>query len=266
MEEHGNVDVLLGELKAVISNYLGTYVSNPAIETATKNIEGQASLANLLTLVDSVTTEAIEKGLDYDHNFLRSLSPDEIEKRIQSFSEFLDSDNDITSEMSDEVATYLDVDGSKKFLLYYFIREMHWIVISVLSASYVSSLVQMRAAFELVVGIATRETSGMNERIDSILYFGPEEKSQLKKLWRRLCAWGHPYGKWIADVCPVYAGHKPLYHAQLFDMCLRELQSLVDFFVSVAISKYDLDRAMLLTNLAKNHVDVTKLEFLNRKL
>ncbi len=146
------------------------------------------------------------------------------------------------------------------------VRELNWIVVSILSASYVGSLVQMRAVFELVVGIATRKTGGMSNRIESILYLQEEEKKVLKNFWRRLCEWGHPYGKWVEDVCPIYARHKPIYHSRLFDICLHEFQCVIDFFVFVAVSKYEIGRAMLSAKLNESNINITDLPLVTRRL
>lgn len=105
----------------------------------------------------------------------------------------------------------------------------------------------MRAVFILLICIATKhpEGNGMGNRIDKIEFLVDEEKKSLKKLWRRLNGWSHPYGKWAKEICPIFVAHKPLYHSKIFDTCLRELTELVDFFLTITTSKYEVSTESL---------------------
>ncbi|MGO9004885.1 MAG: hypothetical protein ACLQIQ_17650 [Beijerinckiaceae bacterium] len=122
MKTQDDDEELRSKLKAAISAYLRIYVQAPAIETATNNIEGQGRLANLLALANAVTDTAINTGIDYDSAFLRTLSKAEIDRRIQAFSEFLDSQDDKVQHSIKVASNYLISDSSKKYLLFYLAR------------------------------------------------------------------------------------------------------------------------------------------------
>ena len=267
MKNPDDINGALKRLKIVITKYLNKFVTKPALETIKNNIKGQSKLASLLRLISIVNTEIHSRGIDYDKDWLISLPEQERENRIKVFKEFLESTGEPNQVIVSTVAQYLRSDNSQKYLLAYLIRELNWIAISLLSASYISAAVLMRAVFELVVGISTRKTGKMSERINSISHLEKKEKQELKQLWRRLCAWGHPYGKWIKEVCPIYYSQpSPQYHPRLFDICLREFVCLVDFFVATAISKYEVDRKRLSASLNKNGVKIAYLKLASQRL
>ncbi|MFZ2148157.1 MAG: hypothetical protein WAV28_13140, partial [Sedimentisphaerales bacterium] len=85
-----------------------------------------------------------EKGLDFDKHFLASLPPKKVKKRIEALGRFLESDESCPladGGVHKDTHDYLVSDSSQKYLLAYLGREIHWIVVSILSASYVSGLV-----------------------------------------------------------------------------------------------------------------------------
>ena len=223
MSETGESEELLRRLQTAVSSYLEDRVSKPALETVTKNLTGQARVANLTVLIRAIFDDARAHGLDYDKDFLTLLAPEEVEARIKVLGEFVKSRDSADPGSRDVVraaAQYLASDNSRKYLLEYVERELNWIVVSTLSASYVSALILMRSVLELLVGIATRTAGKMGDRVNSIACFDGVEKKRLKRLWDRLCAWSHPYGRWMKEVCPAYSGHAPLYHPRLFALCL----------------------------------------------
>ena len=248
MSETNESEELLRRLRAVVTTYIENRVSKPSIETVTKDLIGQARVANLTVLIRAVFEEARTHGVDYDKDFLSSLGPEEVEARIRVLGEFAES-NDTSDprhrEMAQSAAHYLASDSSRKYLLEYVEREINWIVVSTLSASYVSALILMRSVLELLVGIATRTTGRMRDRVNSIACFDGAEKNRLNRLWDRLCAWSHPYGKWIKEVCPGYSGHAPIYHPRLFGRCIDELTELADLLAAVVAAKYELDPVRL---------------------
>lgn len=248
------------ELTSVVSSYLDLYVSTPAFETVQNDFEGQARIAALGAMLHVISSHVYTHGIDYDKQYLSNLPKDEIKERIKSFGQFIESQEN-NAENTDHIARsamdYIISDSSKKSLLEYLIREINWIVISLLSASYISALVLMRSAFELIVGIATREKGGMTDRIFSIHGLDETDKKTVKDQWYRLCAWSHPYGKWEKEVCPIYLSHKPLYHPKLFSICLDELVQLFDLFLVVAVAKYELDAAELEKAFIEKHIDTS---------
>ena len=263
------IDKMRRQLSSVVSSYLNVYVSTPALETVEKDIEGQARLASLGAMLHIIAGHIHEDGADYDKEYIANLPKEEVEERIESLEKFIES-QDAETENSDEVVrsamNYLINDSSRKFLLEYLMREINWIIVSLLSASYISALVLMRSTFELTVGMATRETGSMTDRIYSISGLDDIEKKQIKNHWYRLCAWGHPFGKWKKEVCPIYVSHKPIYHPRLYSLCLSELIQLVDFFLVVAIAKFELNIVELTKQFMEKRVDLAGLNLFNLRI
>ncbi len=258
---------LVEQLRSVVSKYIEQRVTNPAIETVSENILGQARLTSLLSLADLIIVDSRKHGITYDKEFLEKLPVEEIEARISALGAFIESEGEQSEggeSSSKSAMEYLKNDDSKIYLNEYLGREIHWASISLLSASYISSLVLMRSVFELIIGIATRETGGMKERIESISILSVDEQKKTKKLWYRLCAWGHPYGKWFSEVCPAYVAHKPIFHPRLFDLCLKELTEIIDFYAAVATNKFDLDRERVRAKLIDRKIDYEDLNIFTR--
>ncbi len=260
--------MILGRIRNVVSSFLNKYVSTPALETITKDIVGQNRIANANALILIIIDEIRKNGRTFDSDYLLSLEQQDIEQRIQAFRRFLelhDMANHEQAVVLDDVQRYLIEDSSNAFLVEYFRRELLWITVSLLSASYISSFVLMRASFELTVCIATRSTKRMSDRIASISALGDAEKERTKEQWYRLCAWGHPYGKWIQVVCPTFLQHKPMYHPTLFAACTKELLNLVDFFIVVVTYKYQLDYRRLVIMLKESNIDLSDYEMFRSK-
>jgi hypothetical protein len=260
---------LIEKLREAITRFLEKYVTKPTIDTATGNIEGQASVANLNALIGIIDGAVQSEGIEYDAFYLRSLSKKEIEARINALSKAAEAD-DGANEMDVDAATralsYLHEDRSNKYLFSYAIREFNWITVSLLSASYISTLVLTRSAFELAIGIGSRERGSMQCRLGAMHFLTGVEAVAVKDQWYRLCAWGHPYGKWAKEICPIFLRHEPTYHPVLFSLCLDELTQLSDLFCSIAVEKYDLDREKLSRLLEIHNVSLDKLPMLRGRL
>jgi hypothetical protein len=233
---------LINQLRDVLSDYLNKYVLMPSMETVGTDIKGQARLAELLFLTNAAVSLVQKEGLEFDKEYLKSLPQEVVRDRIETLNNILEVDGNGELDEKD-ITNFFSEASSKQFLLPYLKREINWIAISILASSYISSLVLMRALFILLMCIATRdpEKHGMGNGIDEIHFLGAEEKTKLKKLWRRLNGWSHPYGKWTKEVCPIFVSLKPQYHPIHYEMCLRELTEIVDFFLTISISKYEID-------------------------
>lgn len=226
MNDEDTREQLLKRLRGLYSKYLGEKVTKPSLRTVKKEFFAQDHLVELLLIVCLLVELANKEGIELDKNILRGLSREEIEKRIGGLTSFVEMNKSKAAEETapiDETLGYLAEGSSRKYLLSYLKKEINWVVVSIMSASYASSMVLMRSAFELIIGIASKSTGSMSSTIDSIAFLSDEEKNRVKKLWYRLCAWGHPYGKWIKEICPIYANHEPLYHPKLCKLCLQEL-------------------------------------------
>ena len=260
---------LISELRGFVTSYLDEQVTTPSLETIEKGLNEQDQLVSLL-LLSRVATGIIRKeGLDFDKHYLASLLPEEIEKRIEVLGRFLESGE--SCPLADGCALkdahdYLSSGSSYKHLLAYLVREIDWVVVSVLSASYVSALLLMRSVLELLVGIATRATGSMKERLGEIPFLEATEIKSLLNLWYRLCGWGHPYGRWVKEVCPFYVSHGPMYHPKLCAICLKELQAIVDFFVVIALEKYEIPAGDLLAEIRDHNIPLAGFELISSRM
>lgn len=269
MREDNSTQQLRLHLHDLISSYLDDQVTRPSLETIDKDFFAQDRLADLLIVVSLLVELAYKEGIEFDKDYLQGLSKEEIKKRIDilgNFVEKYESQGEVGIDPTEDAFQYLFEDSSRKYLLLYLKREINWIVVSILSASYVSSLVLMRSVYELIIGIASKSTGSMGDRIDSITFLNSEEKSGLKKLWYRLCAWGHPYRKWIKEICPIYAGHKPLYHTGLCELCLQELVETIDLFCAVVVAKYEIKPAQLLAKTQELKIDLQDFKLLEAQI
>lgn len=241
-------------LNKLVEAYLDVNVGTPALETMRKDFHAQNKLADMLTLL-RVTIDCIkEYGLDFDKDYLKQLSKKEIEERINVLVAFIE-----TCHLNEKTSEILRLDSSRKYLLAYVSRELNWVVISILSASYVSANILMRSVFELLIGMATRKTGSMSERINGIFFLSPEEKTKTHGLWADLCSWSHPYGKWLKEVCPVFVSRTPMYHPYLCKQSLDKLERIVDLFLALAIEKFEIRKVDILQKVKQYKVDISDL-------
>jgi hypothetical protein len=264
MKEEDISEALLEQLKSVVSSYLDLWVTRPSLETLTSNILGQARIASLGPMTSILFGNIINEGVDIDEKYLSTLSLLEKTKRIDVLTEAIQT-GDISCANKETVmkANEYIMDGSsQKYLMCYLVREYNWIRVSLLSASYISALILLRAVFESIIGLGTRKIGSMGDRIDSFGCLNEEGKEKVKKLWARLCAWCHPYGKWVKEVCPVFVTHKAIYHPALFDLCLRELIAVSDLLVVVSIEKFALNRDSIIEKFTKNKIDLSGFDLL----
>lgn len=267
--KHSKENKFKKNLREVVTGFLDKNVKTPSLETVDQDFSAQDRLVTLMLLVSKLNGLIYKHGSDFDKEYACRLSKTEITRRIDILGKVVESEdfNELQERVNiEEVKAIFGDTRSKKYLLMYLARELRWITISILSASYVSSMILMRATFELIVGIASRDSDGMVSRIASISFIHESEKGALTKLWYRLCAWGHPYGKWLKEICPIYSAHEPLYHKALCNMCIEELEKIVDFYVVVALAKYEIKIPMFVAMLKKYQLDITGLDLIMKRI
>lgn len=225
------------ELEQYVMSYLDSFVTSPCMEMIRKDPQCHLRAVSLLCRVRYLEQQILRYGLVIDKEHLISIPQEELKRRINVLQRFIDSD---ALDDEQEAHSYLMSDNSKKHLIAYVSREFNWIIVSIMSASYISALVLMRSVFDLLVCVATRSKGVMSIRVDGISFLNEDERKEIMKLWRRLCAWSHPYGRWVKEVCPVYVQHNPSFHSRLCELCIDELCCLVDFYAITAISKYEI--------------------------
>ena len=267
--KHSKEEKRKEELRELVTSFLDNNVKTPALETVDQDFSAQNRLVTLMLLVNKLNDLVYKHGSVIDSEYALHLSETDISRKIAVIGEVVESEgfNDLEERVNiEEVKAIFSELSSKKDLLTYLTRELKWITVSILSASYVSSMILMRATFELIIGIASRDSGKMVQRIASISFIQESERDALKKLWRRLCAWGHPYGKWLKEICPIYSAHEPVYHKALCNMCIEELEKIVDFYVVVALAKYEIKIPMFVAMLKKYQLDITGLDLFTKRI
>jgi hypothetical protein len=228
------------ELEQYVMSYLDSFVTSPCMDMIRKDPQCHLRGVSLLARVTYLTRQVLRHGSDFDMERLSSLSPDELNQRIDTLERFFNGDDPDQGGVTQDVHRYLMSADSQKYLLAYVSREFNWVIVSIMSASYISSLVLMRSLFELLVYVATQTKGNFKDRVDGISFLHEHEHKEILKLWRRLCGWSHPYGRWVKEVCPIYVQHHPAFHSRLCELCLDELCCLVDFYAVTALSKYEI--------------------------
>lgn len=248
-------------LKAVIQEYLHTNVNAPASETVEKDFYAIDSLGSLLIILQTTADSIREEGSDFDKEPSRKLTKAQWEEHVDILVKYID-----TGQLSDKTIEILKLYSSKKYLLAYLVREVHWVAVSILSGSYISASVIMRSAFELLVGIATIETGTMNERISRMTFLSAKEKGNIQRLWSDLCAWAHPYNKWLKDVCPIFFSFKPMYHPTLCKQSLQKLEKIVDLLLIIAIEKFEINTKIILEKMRNHRINSHSLPMFNSRV
>lgn len=227
---------LTKELKKSIENYLEIWVKNPALQTVNKEFTVQKDVGTMLVLFKLTEGLILDHGSEIYLDNLTEMKKDELEETISTLRSFIDEIDE--KHNTKRVDNILKNHVNKKNLLAYLIREINWISVSILSSSYISSLILIRSIFELLIGIATSQNGSMTGRIESITYLSQENHKYLKKVWNKLNAWAHPSGKWEKQICPVFYSHQPLYHPTLYKECFSKLAMLTDFFLTIAVERF----------------------------
>ncbi|GBE18882.1 hypothetical protein BMS3Abin16_01492 [archaeon BMS3Abin16] len=252
-------------IKAVVE-YLDIYVKKPASETVEKDFHAQERLVHLLVLV-RILSELIQKeGEEFDDEYLLQLPKTEIEKHFEVLNNFISSESSQQNQkLPEETIRLMKLSRSNKHLLAYFNRELNWIIISILSASYISAYILMRSVFELLIGISTKKTGSMKNKIESIHFLSQEEKKKIQKMWDHLCGWGHPYRKWEKEICPVYQGHTPLHHPTLCKECINSLDVLIELFFLITIDKFGINASDIIKAIEEHRIDPSTFPFIKNR-
>ena len=155
---------------------------------------------------------------------------------------------------------------SKKCLLPYIDRQMNWIVVSILCASYLSSIVLMRSIFELLINVSTTQNGSMGTRIKGISFLDNDEKRAIKRTWDELCSWNHPYKKWLENMCPIYISNKPMYHPKYFEDCVNLLEKIQDLYLVISKEHFKMDIGVFHQQGKEVPIDLSDLPLFRRKI
>jgi hypothetical protein len=246
--------------KSLVKKYLDDYVNSPALDLMENDIITHLSFPNILVLLKVTKEQIIHNGISFDKEKFNDLTEIEQTKVKKVLEDYISTGNE-----TEEVKDLFKNIYSKKYLIFYVIREMNWALISIMSASYISANILMRSILELLVKYSTTNRGGLKTQIDSIGYLEDTEKKTLKNLWEDLNSWAHPFEHWEKSICPVYMSHKPLFHKTLCEQSLDYLYTLTDFLIIIGLGKYNINISIYKDEFIYNP-QIKRLDFLDNKI
>lgn len=252
-KRHGNlIDTKMDELKKGIGAFLDSRVKKPALDTVDKEFSVQQNIVSILVICRNVEMLILNHGKEFYLSDSEK-TEDSLKDMINILKQFIENPDGRNSKKADKITKNII---NKKKLLAYLVREINWISVSILSASYISANILSRSIFELLIGISTGMTGGMSDRICSISYLSEEEQQSLKKSWKKLNAWAHPYGKWEKTICPVYYSQTPSYHPTIYKYCFENLALLTDLFLLIAVERFGIQPKEIVDDVKKVKVNL----------
>lgn len=254
---------LIRKLEKVIGKYLDHYVKVPAFQMVRNDFDLQNRLLNILRIFNTSRDYIIRSGEDIDEDHLRELPKDEVLRRLQTLEQFIveAKTSAVEAPVNTEVRRVLQDGTTNKVLLPYLDREINWVVISILSASYISANILMRSMFELLISLATKKSGSMKDRLEAISYLDPHEKRKLKKLYDLLCSWSHPYKKWLKEICPAYYSFNPTYHPVISKESTENLEVLLGLLLVITLRKFRIDRDVFRKELLDREMNLQRIPF-----
>ena len=240
------------QLKSLISDYLKSYTLEPAMKSIDENIFVAYRLGNILIALKE--SERLIGGIGYHFNPEQSLRTSENDIRRL---EVIVKDEECSQCEIDFVGKLIGTTCSKKCLMPYIQRQVNWIIVSIFSASYLSSMILLRSVFEILVNLSATVNGGMSKRIDSMRFIQHGEKKKIKKIWRGLSSWSHPFEKWLREMCPIYVAHKPVYHQKHFEECVDLLEKITDLYLVVCGGHFGMDVSLFANAAIEHQIDLS---------
>ncbi len=229
-------------------DYIAKNVNDPIKELIIKDPIRNIKLPSLLVILNLLKENILKSNEVINDsviaNNINIYGKDKLLKMGQGYL-----DNDIKDNVFDK---FIDEAVLKKEIIFYVNRELNWIIISILSASYLSANILLRSIFELLINWIVNNNDSMGDKIDSIQYLNSNEKKYLKKLWKKLNSWAHPFRYWEKNICPFYLDHEPTFHTELYDECSENLIMNFDLYISIAIGLFKINTEFLKDNFFYN--------------
>jgi len=254
-------------LKAIIGGYIENYVRDPTFETIEKDLPAIDKIGNALVMLQVSSRAIFKKGSKFNEEATMCLSKEQYLDITDKLINMVGSEGERNREEDiKELGKITWQLCTRRCLLNYLHRLLHSIAVSILSASYICSMILLRSAFELLIGIATRKEGSMADRISSVRFLSSSEKRKLKHLWKELCGWTHPYKKWIRKTCPTFIAFKPIHHPTLCKKCISKLENITDLLLLVTVEKFKVSRRYLKSKAKKSKVDLSSYPMISKRL
>lgn len=216
------------KVKEYVLKYVESQTSNPVVVSFDENPDIAIKLGNLLAAFYACIEAVGNFKYDFSFESSSSISENDIRRlEILTKKDCLSEDDKLF------LGKLIPKSCSKTCLIPYISNLMNWIVISILSAQYLSSMILMRSILEITINLLSNKRGGMGTKIDNISIFNNNQKDNIKKTWKSLCSWGHPYKRWIKNICPIYMAHSPLYHPEHFKASVNFLVKIMDLSLVV---------------------------------
>ena len=162
-----------------IEGYVDSLVKTPFLDTLEKDIYVPYRISNIFRLTEISIDLINAHGSMFDKDYLMRLPKDKLDERIDTFDQFTNASekSDRSESIHRKAMAFLINDSSKKYLLAYLNREIDWIVVSIMSASYISANIISRSVFELLVDISNRRDGVMKKEF-MVSHFFPQKKKK----------------------------------------------------------------------------------------
>lgn len=261
VEEQKIIEQKRVQLKGLISDYLENHTLQPAMKSIDENVFVAYRLGVILIALKE--SERLVGGIGYQFSQEQSLRTSENDIRML---ESIVKDKRCSQCEIDFFGKLISTTCSKKCIMPYIQKQVDWIVVSTLSASYLSSMILLRSVFEVLVNLSTTVNEGMSDRIDHMHFLQNEEKGKIKKIWKELSSWNHPFKKWLSEMCPIYVAHGPVYHQKHFEKCVELLEKIIDIYLIVCGEHFGMDVSLFADAAIEHHIDLSSFPLFSSRI
>ncbi len=240
------------KVKEYVLEYIDSQTSKPVVISFDENPDIAIKIGNLLVAFNACIKSISNCQYDFSSRTSSSISQNDINRL-----EILTKKHCFSEDDKLFFGKLVSKSCSKPCLIPYISEQINWIVVSILSAHYLSSIILMRSIFELTIDLLASTGSGMSTKINSISFFDNNNKKDIKKTWRSLCSWSHPYEKWLNNMCSTYMAHSPLYHPEHFKTSIEFLEKVMDIFLVVCKEHFTMNIQELRKKVEELSIDLS---------
>lgn len=261
VEEQKIIEQKVIELKSLIDDWLKIHTLHPAMKSIDENAFVAYRLGVVLTALK--VSERLVGGIGYQFNPEQSLRTSENDiGRLKAIVK----DKKCSQCEIDFFGKLVSTTCSKKCLMPYIQRQMDWVIVSIYSASYLSSMILLRSIFEILVNLSTTVSEKMGDKIDNMRFIQHEERKKIKKIWKELCGWSHPFKRWLSEMCPIYVAHGPVYHQKHFEKCVDLLEKITDLYLIVCCGHFGMDVSLFADAAIEHHIDLSNFPLFESRI
>ena len=164
------------KVKEYISEYVENQTSKPVLASIDESPDVAIKIGNLLVAFNACIKSISNCQYDFSSRTSSSISQNEINRL-----EILTKKHCFSKDDKIFFGNLVSKSCSKPCLIPYISEQMNWIVVSILSAHYLSSIIIMRSIFELTIDLLANTGGGMSEKIKNISFLDDNQKKRHKK-------------------------------------------------------------------------------------